>query len=157
MKNKSYISLMIWIVGLVLIGFLIGSSTATAVDTWYSTLNHAPLTPPNYVFGIAWTILYIMLGDCGWIIWSQQPFPELKLIKKLYVLQLLLNWSWTPLFFSYHLTGWSLVCIVVMGMLVAGIIYLAYPRVRWASLLLIPYFMWLLFATYLNFYAWQCN
>jgi benzodiazapine receptor len=156
-KDKSYISLMTWIVWVTLIGFIIGSLTKTEVNTWYSTLNRSNLTPPNYVFGIVWTILYPMLAICGWIIWHKQPFQKLMLIKSLYMVQLILNWSWTPLFFRYHLTGLSFACLLVINIFVAMIIYFSYTRVRLVSLLMIPYLIWMLFATYLNFYILQYN
>jgi translocator protein len=105
MKNKSYFSLLLWVVALILIGSIIGSLTKPEISTWYGTLNRAPLTPPNEVFPIAWTILYGAIGACGWFIWRTQAFPPLKVIKTLYVTQIILNWSWTPLFFGYHLTG----------------------------------------------------
>lgn len=151
-QNKNYISLIIWMAVLLFIGSLMGSLTKNEVTSWYSTLNRSPLTPPNYVFPFAWTILYTIIAVCGWIIWRVSSFSELRAIKSLYLIQLILNWSWTPLFFHYHLTGFSLVILLVMDVLVAMIIYLGYARIRLASLLMTPYLLWILFATYLNFY-----
>lgn len=155
--NKNYLSLAVWIVSLIGIGSIIGSLTKPEISTWYSTLNRSSLTPPNYVFPIAWTILYAIIGICGWIIWRSSLFPRLRLIKSLYALQLILNWSWTPLFFHYHARGFSLGVLVAMDITVSMIIYLAYPRVRTVSLLMISYLGWILFASYLNFYIWQHN
>jgi translocator protein len=156
-KNKHHFSLIIWIVALVVIGGAIGSLTKPEISTWYSTLNRASLTPPNYVFPIAWTILYGIIGACGWLIWRTQVFPKLSVIKTLYMTQLILNWSWTPLFFRYHLTGLSLVVLGVMDILVVTLIFRAYRKMRAVSLLMIPYLSWILFASYLNFYIWWCN
>ena len=156
-QTKNYLSLIIWIAALVLIGSIIGSLTKPEISTWYITLNRAPLTPPNYVFPVAWTILYGAIGACGRVIWSTESFSNLKLIKSLYLIQLILNWSWTPLFFYYHLTGFSLLVLVAMDILVGMIIYLAYPKIRSVSLLMIPYLLWIVFASYLNFYIWQYN
>lgn len=154
---KSHLSLIIWIVTLITIGGIIGSLTKPEISTWYSTLNRSTLTPPNYVFPVAWTILYGMIAACGWLIWRSQVFPKLSIIKTLYVAQLILNWSWTPIFFHYHLTGLSLVVLVTMDILVATIILLTYQKMRPVSLLMVPYLSWILFATYLNFYIWWCN
>jgi tryptophan-rich sensory protein len=115
------------------------------------------VTPPNYVFPIAWTILYGIIGICGWLIWHPQAFSKLSIIKILYMAQLSLNWSWTPLFFHYHLTGFSLLVLGAMDILVGTIIWLAYQKTRVVSLLMIPYLSWITFATYLNFYIWQYN
>ena len=156
-RNKNYISLIVWILGLLLMGPILGSLTKTEMNTWYSTLSRSPLTPPNYVFPVAWTILYSMIATCGWIIWRQQLFPKLRLIKSLYIMQLILNWSWTPLFFRYHLTGTSLLCLVLMDISVAMIIYFSYSRITSVRLLMTPYLLWILFATYLNFYIVQCT
>ncbi len=156
-ENKNYLTLILWIGALILIGSVIGSLSKTEINTWYSTLNRSSLTPPNYLFPIAWTILYTIIAICGWLIWRASSFPGLRLIKALYVLQLMLNWSWTPWFFRYHLTGVSLVSLVVMDSAVIMIIYLGYAKVRPVSLLMIPYLLWILFATHLNFYIWQYN
>jgi benzodiazapine receptor len=155
--KSNRISLLIWIITIIAIGSVIGSLTKPEISTWYSTLNRSPLTPPNYVFPIAWTILYGIIGACGWLIWRPQPFPKLGVIKTLYVTQLILNWSWTPLFFGFHLTGFSLVVLIAMDILVFALICLAYQKIRAVSLLMLPYLFWILFATYLNFYIWQYN
>ena len=157
MQNKHYLSLIIWIIALIAIGGAIGSLTKPEISTWYSTLNRSPLTPPNYVFPVAWTILYGIIGTCGWLIWRKSQFPRLSVIKTLYVTQLILNWSWTPLFFHYHLTGLSLVVLVVMDILVCALSCIAYRKMKAVSLLMIPYLSWILFASYLNFYIWQYN
>ncbi len=157
MQNKNYFSLIIWTLGLIAIGGVIGSLTKPEISAWYDTLNRSNLTPPNYIFPIAWTILYGIIGVCGWIIWRTQEFQKLRLIKAFYVTQLILNWSWTPFFFYYHLTGFSLIILVVMDILVGSIIWLSYREIRSVSLLTLLYLLWILFATYLNFYIWHYN
>jgi benzodiazapine receptor len=156
-KTKTHLSLIIWIVALIAIGGVISSLTKPEISTWYSALNRSTLTPPNYVFPVAWTILYGIIGACGWLIWRKSQFPRLSVIKTLYVTQLILNWSWTPLFFHCHLTGLSLIVLIAMDILVGTITWLAYQKMRAVSLLMIPYLSWILFATYLNFYIWWYN
>lgn len=156
-KTKEYLSLLIWIGSLIVIGSCLGILTKSGVDSWYITLDRSPLTPPNYIFGIAWTILYAMIATSGWIIWRSNQFAELNSIKNLYIFQLILNWSWTPLFFTYHLKGISLLCLSAIIALVALIIFKSYKKIRNAGLILIPYLLWLLFAAHLNFYIWQYN
>lgn len=156
-ENKHYVKLLIWILSLILMGSGIGFLTKNTIDTWYITLNRSALTPPNYVFGIAWNILYVMIAVSGWLLWESKPFLALQQIKILYVLQLILNWIWTPLFFSYHLTGLACICLTMMVILLAILIVKAYKNLTAASLLLVPYLLWLLFASYLNFYIWQYN
>ena len=156
-ENKKHLFLIMWIVGLISIGGLIGSLTKPEISSWYSTLNRSTMTPPNYIFPIVWTILYGTIGACGWLIWGASAFPKLSIIKILYMAQIILNWSWTPLFFHYHLTGVSLLDLFGMDVLVVAIIWLAYKKMRSVSFLMTPYLLWILFATYLNFYIWHYN
>ena len=154
-KNKNYLALMVWIVALIAIGSIIGSLTQAEIGTWYNTLKRSSLTPPNAVFPVAWTMLYALLGICGWLIWRTRAFSGLKFIKSVFVTQLILNWSWTPLFFHYHLIELALLVLCVMDCLVATLIWQAYPKIKSVSLLMMPYLLWILFATYLNFHiAW---
>jgi len=157
LKRKDYLSLIIWIAALMLIGSSIGALTKTSVDTWYTTLIRSPLTPPNYYFGIVWSILYAMIATSGWLIWNSNEFTGLRLIKILYIAQLLLNWSWTPLFFSYHLIGPALICLSLIIILVVLLIISSFNKINMAALLLIPYLLWSLFAAYLNFYIFRYN
>lgn len=140
-----------------LIGSSIGFSNKHGIDTWYLTLNRSTLTPPNYVFSIVWSILYAMIGISGWIIWQSRNLKGLRTLKTLYFFQIILNWSWTPLFFSYHLTGFSLICLAMIVISVTILISRLYKNLIAVSLLLTPYLLWLLFASYLNFYIWQNN
>lgn len=156
-NNKDYLSLALWVGLMIAIGWIIGSITKPEISAWYATLNRSSLTPPNYVFPITWTILYTIIGICGWLIWLQPSGNQLKTIKLLYITQLIFNWIWSPLFFSYHLTGLSLLVVSLMDILVGTLIWLAYPKIRSVSLLMIPYLLWILFASYLNFYIWWYN
>jgi translocator protein len=154
LESKKYLSLIIWIIGLITIGSMIGSLSQSEITTWYITLNHSRLTPPNVVFPIAWTILYTIIAICGWLVWRTEPFSQLKMIKRLYVIQLILNWSWTPLFFHYHWIGISLFVLILMDIFVALLIILSYSKIRLVSQLMLPYLLWIFFASYLNFHLW---
>lgn len=153
--NSSF-SLILWVFSLLLVGAIIGNLSKSGVDSWYLGLNRSPLTPPNYVFGIAWTFLYVLIAISGWIIWNHTS-ANLLAVKRYYIAQLLLNWSWTPLFFIYHLTAVSLLCIVLITIIAMLITVKIYNKSRLAALLFVPYIVWLLFATYLNYYIWQYN
>lgn len=157
LENKSYGALFIWIGALLLMSSMIGAVSKPEIENWYAALNRSPLTPPNYIFPIAWTILYIFMAISGWMIWKSSPFPHMNMIKNFYVIQMLLNWSWTPIFFNFHLTGLSLVVLIVLDGLIVGIVWLAYPKLKKVSILMMPYLVWLFFATYLNAYIVQHN
>lgn len=156
-QYKSFFSLSLWVLALILTGSIIGSLTQPEVKVWYSTLKRSSLTPPDAVFPIVWAILYGMIGACGWVIWREAPSKTLRTLKGLYITQLILNWSWTPIFFHYHMIGLSVGVIVAMNITVGMLIYHTYSKVKAVSLLLLPYFFWILFASYLNFYIWWYN
>lgn len=156
-QPKNFIALIAWIMLLILVSSGFGLLTKSSVDTWYLTLNRSPLTPPNYLFGIVWTILYTMIATTGWLIWQLKKVSGLAAIKTMYIIQLLLNWSWTPLFFYYHLTGSALVCLSTIIILVAVIVARLFKKSSLAALLLVPYLLWLILAAHLNFYIWAYN
>lgn len=157
LENKKYLYPILWIISFILGGFIIGFLTKSDVNIWYADLNRSSLTPPNYIFPIAWTILYGILGFCGWIIWNENSFSQIRTIKIIFIIQMILNLSWTPLFFTLHLSGISLIILFFMDILVTGLIFLTYKNIRLLSLLMTPYLLWILFATYLNFYIFLNN
>lgn len=156
-KTKDYLLLICWIVALVTMGSLLGGISKASVDQWYINLSRSPLTPPNHIFGVVWTMLYVMIAISGWLIWRSVPIQYLKSIKNLYIAQLLLNWLWTPLFFGYYMTGLALICLLLIFFFVALITILAHDKLTFVSLLMLPYLLWLSFATYLNFFIWNYN
>ena len=157
MKNKNLFSLIFWILSIITIGGIIGSLTKSQITIWYSILNKSTLTPPNYVFPIAWTILYGLIGTCGWLIWNSQTSSKIKTIKNLYIIQLILNWSWSPIFFNYHSIGIAMIILCLMDIIIGSIIYLTTLNLQLVSILMIPYLLWITFATYLNYYIWVYN
>ncbi len=147
----------LWVVCLVGIGFGLGVLTKQSIPTWYEYLKRSSLTPPNYVFGVAWTILYALIGMSGALLWNAENVSDSFAIKKLYVLQLLLNWIWTPIFFSLHMVGGALGVLSALIICVGWLIFKSYRQIRLVSVLLMPYFLWLVFAAYLNFFVWFYN
>lgn len=158
-KTKNYPSLVIWILGLLLVSWGLGALTDAGLGTWYIDLNRSQLTPPSYVFGPVWTILYIFIAISGWWIFHKKSFIHAGLIKSLYIIQLILNWMWTPLFFYYHLPGLALLCLFLIDIAVAILIYACCKNKNLTSVakLMIPYFAWILFATYLNWFIYINN
>jgi benzodiazapine receptor len=150
---KKHYYLLIWISCILLISLTIGNITKTSVNDWYLTLNKSPLTPPSYVFGIVWSILYIMIASSGWLIWQQKN----QLLKKLFITQMLLNWLWTPLFFGFNLITPALICLLLLAIVLSRLVFNLLKEIKQAGLLLAPYYLWSLFALYLNFYIWIYN
>ena len=154
---KKSIHLILWIAGLLLISSGIGDLTQSNMEPWYSSLNKSPLTPPGYVFGIAWTILYTLIAISGWALWRQDALPNQRSLKTTYIIQLALNWAWTPLFFYWHLTGPALLCLIALLFVVTLLVFQSSRRLRTVSYLLAPYLLWLAFAFYLNLYIFLFN
>ncbi len=154
--NK-FISLALWVITIMGIGSYLGSFTKAEIDTWYIFLVKSPLTPPNFVFGIAWSILYFFLGISGWSIWQAEKVTNLKLLKSIYTLQMVLNWIWTPVFFTYHMLGCALIILIIMILLVIAMMIMTYSKLNLVFKLMIPYLAWLTFASHLNFYAYWFN
>lgn len=155
--KNNYLSLVGWIALLLAISKITGFLTQSELKNWYLNINKSDLTPPNFVFPIVWTILYLFIATSGWIIWQSKEFCNLFLIKCLYITQLILNWSWSPLFFYYHLIQYSMGVSVAMTITVFTIIYLCRNQLKSVSMLMLPYFLWISFASYLNFYIWNNN
>jgi benzodiazapine receptor len=138
--------LIIIIVLTILISFL----SMSKIDNWYLSLNKSALTPPGYIFSIVWPILYILMSVSVWIIWEKDKILSLPII--LYIIQLFLNFIWSPMFFNYHQIKIALLLLLLVWLLVFIIIIMFYSIDKNASLLLIPYLIWLSFALYLNYY-----
>lgn len=153
---NTYASLILWILAVELIGALSGIMTKDSLATWYINLKRSPLTPPNYVFGLVWTVLYACIGTVGWFIWQTQN-ESMGWIKFWFIVQLCLNFSWTPLFFYFHWTGIALLSMIAI---IAIVIYLIVALLwlhTWFAVLLMPYLLWLLLACHLNYYIWRYN
>lgn len=153
-KYQRFYLLISWISVLLLVSFLLSQWTQASVATWYPQLTISPLTPPSPVFGIVWTILYIMIAYVGFLLYSR---PTKKNIKHLFMIQLIFNWCWMPLFFNWHQIGASLLLILLITTLVGLFIYKTFKHHRKICWFMIPYFFWLMFASYLNFYIWIFN
>lgn len=151
------IKLIIWILSFELIGFFLGLLTQANIYSWYEGLHKSTLTPPGWVFSVVWSILYAFLAIVGFTLWQNRSRPQIKIILYLYLVQLIMNWVWTPLFFQLHWIGFSFLWIVVMISLNALIILKIKNMEKGIALLLTPYLLWLIFASYLNGMIWILN
>jgi translocator protein len=122
-------------------------------DPWYAALNKAPGTPPGYVFGIAWPIIYTLMAVGACIVWrTAGSWKKADGALGIFFLQLLPNLAWTFFFFYYHLALLALIDIAILWLLVALMIKRFGKHSKVAAQLQWPYLAWLTFATYLN--AW---
>ena len=119
---------------------------------WYRKLKKSPLTPPNYVFGIVWPFLYFTLIIFFLFLLKDSKCRGLCPPLIPFLIQMVLNFSWSPVFFRLQKPKESLVITILMVLLTVYTFYLTYQINQKLSLLLIPYLIWITFATYLNGY-----
>ncbi len=149
---KKVSSLIVWIVGLQLVGFAIGHLIQGSIPTWYLQLPQAPLSPPYQVFSIAWITLYVLIAVAGWYLWSHASNAQFGKAKVTYVLQMLFNWSWSPIFFTAHAVTAAFIVLCATTLFTIATIAYTWRDAKTTAYLLIPYALWLCFAAYLNGY-----
>ena len=125
---------------------------------WYATLQKPGFTPPNETFPVAWTILYALMAVSAWLVWrAPGKEDDRRIAFNWFFNQLAIGGAWSYAFFQMHSPGLGLIVILVL--LVAILVTIVYfDRLsRAASLLLVPYLLWVAFATSLNFAIWLLN
>lgn len=138
------------------LGSLGGIITAQAIPTWYAGLQRPAFSPPNWVFAPVWTTLYILMAIAAWRISNTQHDCRKKLLG-LFFLQLALNVIWTPLFFGLHQPFWAFIDILALWLVLVATVRGFWVVDKTAGLLLLPYLLWVSFASYLNWGFWQLN
>jgi len=136
----------------------IGSlSTSSSVNTWYAQLRKPEWTPPNWIFGPVWTILYLMMAISAWLVWRSSSWSSTKFALSLFAIQLVLNTLWSVVFFGLHRVGPAFAEILLLWMMIIATSVAFLSLSLLAAWLLIPYLAWVAFASYLNFRIWQIN
>ena len=145
-----YSSLIVWIVSIQVISAFFGWLSQGETKEWYTALARSPFTPPSYLFGIVWPILYAMIATSGWLIWLKDDA-----LKKIFIVQLIQNFLWTVIFFKLHLIGLALLDMLTLALVIGYII--GKTKVRLVKILMWPYLLWILFASHLTLYIWLYN
>lgn len=136
-----------------IIGGIVGMITSGYMD--YNDLIKPTLAPPEIVFPIAWTIIYLLIGISYTLLKEKGEVP--KETQQLYYTQLIFNYLWTFIFFVFRLRLLSVLWIIILDVLVIIMTYQFYKQNKLSGILLIPYILWLLFATYLNISIYFLN
>jgi translocator protein len=134
-----------------------GAFTADSVRTWYPTLVKPSFTPPGWVFGPVWTVLYLMIAASGWLVYRQRPDPAVRSSLVLFAAQLVFNALWSVLFFGLQEPGWALVDLCLLWAIIGAYTLAAWRISRPAALLFLPYWIWVGFAGILNAAIWRLN
>lgn len=138
---------------------LIGSLfTTPAIPTWYAHLEKPAFTPPGWIFGPVWVMLYTFMGIASFLVWQKRqanPVADKALV--VYTVHLIMNALWSVLFFGLKSPGSAFVEIVILWFMILAVIKL-FHRVDWrAAYLMMPYVLWVSFAAVLNFAIWRMN
>jgi benzodiazapine receptor len=142
---QKYLSLLLFVVLVLGGGLLIGYSTLPG--EWYASLVKPPFNPPNWIFGPVWSLLYVLIAVAGWRTWQREPTGAAM---KIWGVQMVLNFLWSPTFFGAKTMGLALVIILLLLASIALFIFRVWNRDRLAASLFVPYAAWVAFATLLN-------
>jgi translocator protein len=143
--NRSILNLIVFLVLVVGGGWIIGATNLPG--PWYAALAKPPFTPPNRLFPIAWTVLYILIAIAGWRTYERVGSDP---VMQVWWAQLVLNFAWSPVFFTKHWMWPALGIIVAMFAAIIAFIVLRWRKDRIAALLFVPYACWVAFASVLN-------
>lgn len=132
--------------------------TTPAIPTWYATLAKPSFVPPSWMFSVVWPLLFLFMGIALYLVWEKGlEKAEVKKAIVVFSIQLFLNFLWSVLFFGLRSPFYGLVEIVVLWMVILVNIWLFYRVSKTAGLLLVPYILWVSFATVLNYTIWILN
>lgn len=148
---------MIGIAGVETVGFFASLLSRQATKEFSMTAFQPPLTPPQWVFPVAWGILYALMGISAVRIWQAPASKDRSKGLNLFVIQLVLNFFWTLIFFNAQAYGLAAVWIVVLWIAVLLMILQFWKVDMIAAWLQVPYLIWLTFAAYLTFGVWMLN
>jgi tryptophan-rich sensory protein len=132
------------------LGAIAGMFTSQSVPEWYATLNRPSFNPPNWIFGPVWTTLYILMGISFFLIWKKEASKVRNRAILIFLLQLLLNFAWSFIFFYFNMIGLALVEIILLWISIVMMLVVFYKIKPLASYINIPYLLWVTFATVLN-------
>lgn len=138
-------------IGCELVGLLGTPFTASAIPNWYVTLNKPFFAPPNWIFGPVWTLLYFLMGVSFYLIWKQGwNKKKVKIAGKYFFAQSALNFIWSPIFFGLRSPELGLIVIIAMWVFIVLTMKKFYKLSKPAFYMLVPYLLWVSFATLLN-------
>lgn len=150
---KKYLLIIPAVILCFVVALIASQLQAESLQTWYPTLQKSELTPPNFVFPIVWSLLYLFMGVSFGLVLASHSKNKQFLIR-LFCIQLLLNFLWSILFFTYQQPWLGFIDILLLDILVIWYAISSWRHhMRWSSLLVWPYVVWIVFASYLNLYV----
>lgn len=151
--RRHFLGLLVWVA----FTFSAAVTSVFIAGGWYAGLVKPAWNPPAWLFGPVWTLLYALMGTATWLVWREGGWRVQRLPLGLYLAQWTLNVIWTPLFFFLHRPGLAFVEIIVLDLAVLATLIAFWRVKRLAGALLVPYLLWVAFATVLNGTIWSLN
>lgn len=141
-----------------LAGFVGSLFTTPALPGWYASIIKPALTPPSWVFGPVWTTLFILMGIAAFLVWKRGlEKREVKVALSIFIIQLVLNALWSILFFGLQSPGAAFIDIIILWLAILFTIISFSKISKVAAWLLVPYILWVSFASYLNYSIYVLN
>jgi len=157
-KTRDIVKLVISLVACQCAGLIGSIFTTPAIPIWYAALEKPPFTPPNWLFAPAWGTLYVLMAIAAFLVWRRGLNQEgVKSALLIFVIQLVLNALWSVVFFGFKSPIAGIVVIVVLWVAILFTILKFFRLSVVAGSLLIPYILWVSFATALNIAIWMLN
>lgn len=158
-RTRSFVSLIVFLAIVFLAAGIGGLATAqgNGGGSWYDALDKPAGTPPSWVFGPVWTVLYILMAVAAWRIWQVSGLRGARWALTLFAVQLVLNAAWSAIFFGAHEVGWAFVELVALWIAIVATMVAFYRHGKLAAGLFAPYLLWVSYAGWLNLRLWQLN
>jgi len=153
---KQIIGLIVWLL-IVFGAAAIGGAGSASAGSFYQQLTLPSWSPPSWLFGPVWTVLYAMMGIAVWMVWRVDGFLAHKGALFLFLIHLVFNALWSWLFFAWQRGGLAFAEILLLWILILVVLILFWRVRPTAGILLIPYLLWVSFAAVLNYTLWQLN
>ncbi|SDI47073.1 TspO/MBR family protein [Mucilaginibacter sp. P25] len=157
-KRFQFFPYLISLLIVLFIGFVASLVTRPEIAGWYSTLKKPSFNPPPWLFAPVWTAIYIMIATAAYLVWKHRSRKPVYIIaRSIYFIQLILNFSWSIVFFGMHQIAAAAVVIILLWLSIVANINWFNKFSRTASWLLVPYLLWVSFASILNMSIYFLN
>lgn len=153
-RKQSWLALVALIVICFAVAGLGGMATTPSIPNWYAGLTKPPWTPPSWLFGPVWSVLYLSMTVAAWLAWRK---GNALVPLSLFAAQLTFNLAWSWLFFGLHNPGAGFIDIILLWAAIAATLIAFWRQSPVAGMLFVPYLAWVSFAAVLNFAIWRLN
>lgn len=155
--KRNWKTYLFWIALAEGVGALAGWLTRDGNEWYRQYVQQPPWSPPGWVFPVAWAILYALMGIGAARVSLTPPSKERSLGLNIFIVQLIVNFFWSLIFFNLRAYGFALLWLCLLWVLIVWMIAAFRQTDRWAAWLQIPYLLWVTFAAYLNWGVWVLN